>query len=173
MSNILFLEDSSSNYAHRTYINAYKSDATIAFAADFATKGEKCTKNAVIKAKKIYIPIYIFNDINLYIKDISQKIKDCKILNIAGNSIMTLNKFGISQDNCDEIVFNLLYELINKYNCNFTEIRSGGQTGFDESGIKAGNMLKIKTICYCPKGWRFRTIKEDISDEFEFKKRFF
>ena len=62
------------------------------------------------------------------------------------------------------------------YNCsiciNITDIRSGGQTGADESGLKAAVKLGIKAICLCPKGWRFRIATEDISDKVLFKKRF-
>lgn len=174
MNEILFLEDNSNSYSHRTYVNAYNADATIAFAADFLTSGEKCTKRAALQANKIYIPIDIFKDINGVIKDTANKLKDCNSLNIAGNGIATLKRYGVSQEICDEIVFRFLHDLIYNQGCNFTEIRSGGQTGFDESAIKAGIMLGIKTICYCPKGWRFRTIDNvDISSEQEFKKRFF
>lgn len=172
MSDITFIEDSSSNYGHRTYVNAYSADATIAFAVDFTTAGEKCTKNAVLQANKIYIPINILDDVNSCISDIALKLRNCKTLNIAGNGIMTLNKYGISQNECDEIVYNFLYKLIHDYGCGFIEIRSGGQTGFDESGIKASVMLGIKTICCFPKGWRYRGLNGDISNEESFKQRF-
>ena len=85
---------------------------------------------------------------------------------------MTLNKYGISQNECDEIVYNFLYKLRHDYGCSFIEIRSGGQTGFDESGIKASIMLGIKTICCFPKGWRYRALSGDISNEESFKQRF-
>jgi 5'(3')-deoxyribonucleotidase len=40
-------------------------------------------------------------------------------------------------------------------------IRSGGQTGFDEAGLKAGLKLKINTIAYYPKGYRIRDLEGD------------
>lgn len=172
MQEIQYIEDTISNYGHRTFVNASLSDATIAFAVDFTTSGEICTKNAVNQSKKIYIPINIREDFNIKLDEIASKLQNCSKLNIAGNGIMTLNKYGITQEECDEIVFNLLYKLINEYNCSFSEIRSGGQTGFDEAGIKASVMLGIKTICYFPKGWRYRSLSGDISDEAKFKQRF-
>lgn len=173
MEEIIFIEDSSCGYGHRTYVNAYSADATLAFAVNFMTSGEKCTKNATLQAKKIYIPIDITSDINQNIESIASQLVNCKTLNIAGNGIYTLSKYcGIKQADCDKIVLDVLTKLINNYGCHFTEIRSGGQTGFDEAGIKASIALGIKTICYCPKGWRFRTINGDISNEQEFKNRF-
>ena len=46
MCKIKFLEDTSEGYGHRTYINAASADVTLAFAVDFTTGGEKCTKDA-------------------------------------------------------------------------------------------------------------------------------
>ena len=58
------------------------------------------------------------------------------------------------------------------YNLDIQEIRSGGQTGADESGLKAAVKLGIKAVSLCPKGWRFRTETTDISNEELFKNRF-
>jgi hypothetical protein len=49
-------EDSSSNYRDRTYKNA-SADATIAFAINFESAGEKATKTAVLQQGKKYIKI--------------------------------------------------------------------------------------------------------------------
>ncbi len=57
MCKIKFLDDTSEGYGHRTYINAASADVTLAFAVDFTTGGEKCTKDAALKANKLYIPI--------------------------------------------------------------------------------------------------------------------
>lgn len=69
MSKIIYIEDSSRDYNHRTYVNALNADATIAFAIDFSTSGEKCTKKAALCANKIYIPINILDDINSCLDD--------------------------------------------------------------------------------------------------------
>jgi predicted NAD-dependent protein-ADP-ribosyltransferase YbiA (DUF1768 family) len=95
-------------------------------------------------------------------------------LNIAGNGIYTL-KGKYTQEEVDEFTYKLLKavvespELENK----ILSIRTGGQTGFDEAGAKAGMRLGIPTMILAPKGWKFRNAKgQDISDEKAFKDRF-
>jgi hypothetical protein len=52
-------------------------------------------------------------------------------------------------------------------------IRTGGQTGIDEAGAKAGINLSLPTTILAPKGWTFRDISgQDISNEQQFKARF-
>ncbi len=94
-------------------------------------------------------------------------------LNIAGNGIYTMK--GIyKQKEVDAFTYDLLKEVVSSPNLKnkIGFIRSGGQTGFDEAGIKAGDMLGIPTLVYAPKGWRFKTSEADISDEKLFKLRF-
>lgn len=173
MCKIKFLEDTSEGYGHRTYINAASADVTLAFAVDFTTSGEKCTKDAALKANKLYIPINL-GDSNwkVDIPYTAWMIKELHSLNIAGNGIYTLNKYDISQDKCDRMIYYFIERLLNEYECEITSIRSGGQTGVDESGLKVGAKLGIETISLCPKGWKYRTPKKDICDEQMFKERF-
>jgi hypothetical protein len=53
-----------------------------------------------------------------------------------------------------------------------TSIRSGGQTGFDEAGAKAGLKLGLPTTVLAPKDWEFRTNEGNIKSEKAFKSRF-
>jgi len=174
---IHFEEDTSSGYAERTKKNA-SADATIAIAANFSSAGEKLTKNSVIQQGKKYIAI----DANklTVTKDRVNKIVEqlnsvkARTLNIAGNGIYTL-KGKYTQEEVDEFTYKLLKavvespELENK----ILSIRTGGQTGFDEAGAKAGMRLGIPTMILAPKGWKFRNTKgQDISDEKAFKDRF-
>lgn len=173
MSHIQFFEDTSEGYGHRTYVNAASADVTLAFAVDFSTGGEKCTKDAVIKANKLYIPVNLdYSSWKIHAPYIAWMIKDFSSLNIAGNGIYTLSKYGISQDTCDDMIYYFIERLINEYECKITSIRSGGQTGVDESGLKAGVRLGVETISLCPKGWKYRTPTKDICDEQMFKDRF-
>ncbi len=172
---INFFEDTDSNYVHRTYVNASLADLTIAFAVDFSTSGEKCTKKAVIESNKklIQLPLNI-DIINDELPKIIDDIKNCKSLNVAGNGLSTLCKHNITQKQCDEIILYTLKVLKEKYGIIFDTIRSGGQTGADESGLKAAMKIGTKNIIsLCPKGWRFRDEKQDYYDENLFKKRFF
>jgi transcription elongation GreA/GreB family factor len=137
------------------------------------------TKEHVISQGKKYIPVQI--DVkNL---DASDSIADsivkelneanAKTLNIAGNGIYSLG--DATQEQIDTYVYNLLKKVTESPNLKnkITSIRSGGQTGFDEAGIKAANKLGISSLVLATKDWKFRN-KEgvDISNEAQFKARF-
>jgi hypothetical protein len=80
-----------------------------------------------------------------------------------------------TQDQVDEFTYKLLKAIIESPNLKLkiNSIRSGGQTGFDEAGAKAGIKLGIPVTVLAPKGWKFRDINgKDISDEKKFKERF-
>lgn len=142
--------------------------------------GEKCTVKAVKTANKQILQLKINKNgkISSVFKDVIVgfvklfKENNWTSINIAGNGIYTLSQHNITQIRVDEIVFNLIKYLIDN-GCDVKVIRSGGQTGVDESGLKTGEKLGLKTICLAPKGWRFRGVNgKDISDEKLFKKRF-
>jgi hypothetical protein len=95
-------------------------------------------------------------------------------LNIAGNGIYTM-KGKYTQQQVDDFTYNLLKAVIESPNLKtkIESIRSGGQTGFDEAGTKAGIKLGLPTLTLAPKGWTFRDITgKDISNEQQFKARF-
>lgn len=173
LSKINFIEDKSTGYAERTKKNA-SADATIAFAVDFNSAGEKLTKKSVLAHNKLYIPIDA-NNLEITPERVNKianalKEKNIKSLNIAGNGIYTM-KGKYTQQQVDEFTLNLLSEVHKIYP--FESIRSGGQTGFDEAGAKAGIRLGLPTTILAPKGWKFRNSQgQDISDEQQFKARF-
>ena len=72
-------------------------------------------------------------------------------------------------------MYDFLKDVINDKNLKtpITLITTGGQTGVDEAGAKAGMRLGIPTKVVAPKGWTFRSIEnKDISNEQAFKDRF-
>lgn len=179
--NIKFEEEQTSGYRNRTIKNA-SADATIAIAVDFNSAGEKLTKSSVLNQNKKYIPIdpkNIAEDDEIFAKTVWEIVNElnsvnAKTLNIAGNGIYTI-KGKYTQEQIDSFTYGLLKavtespDLKNK----ITSIRTGGQTGFDESGAKAGVKLGIPTKILAPKGWTFRNIEgKDISNEQQFKARF-
>jgi len=181
---IEFIEDTTNGYRNRTQKNA-QADVTIAFACDFGSAGEILTKNSVFKNKKTYIPIdtntldisdeLITNIVNQLNKsgqvDLFTGVRNVT-LNIAGNGIYTM-KGKWSQDQVDDYTYNVLKKVIEMFQGKIVSTRSGGQTGFDEAGAKAGVKLGIKTTILAPKGWRFRDkTGKDIMSEQLFKKRF-
>lgn len=184
LNNIIFQEDDTFGYKSRTIKNA-SADVTIAIAYDFNSAGEKLTKQAVISQDKLYLPVSITslttNENIIEVADsLSQQIKKLNkteiTLNIAGNGLYTLreSQFG-DQNLLDRITYILLLNIIERLKdvATISTIRTGGQTGFDEAGAKAGIKIGIPTLVLAPKGWVFRGIlAEDISNEELFKKRF-
>lgn len=179
VSKIYFKEEESYGYRERTIKNA-SADITLAFAVDFNSAGEKLTKKSVLEQNKLYIPINAnnFNIVDTRINQIIDSINNIDkseiSLNIAGNGIYTMsNKY--SQSEVDTFTFNFLNSILSNPRLNKTikYIRTGGQTGFDEAGAKAGEKLNIPTYVLAPKGWKFRNENGiDISNEKEFKDRF-
>ena len=175
---LIFRQDSSSDYPSRTKKNA-KADATIAFALDFNTRGEKLTKDLVVSQGKQYIPITLFDDLQVNDEMIDSVVSmlnavNAKSLNIAGNGIYTL-KSKFTQQQIDDYVYEVLRRVVNHPALNnpIESIRSGGQSGVDEAGAKAGVLLGIKTGILAPMGWKYRNINGvDISGEQSFKARF-
>lgn len=181
-NSIVFEEEKTEGYKARTIKNA-SADITIAIAKDFNTAGEKLTKNSVLNQGKIYLPVSIdsfssTNEINIVSGMIAQQInnfsKNNIVLNIAGNGIYSLKNIT-TQNFIDNSVLELLEKTIEKLNPEkkIISLRTGGQTGIDEAGAKAGIKLGIPTKILAPKGWVFRNIDNiDISDEKQFKERF-
>lgn len=187
------IEDSERSYLSRTKKNAEWSDITIALGEDLTTAGELQTAKfagaEVVEVEKTnargekYKTVseitnakkgkYIGVDISKTpsAKDIADNIyqqiternlptKDIK-LNIAGNGIYTLKS---EQKVYDTLLTDVIKALQDK-GVTISEIRSGGQTGIDEAGIKAAMSLGIKASLVAPKGFRFRgKDNKDISN---------
>lgn len=173
----LFVEEPTTGYRNRTIKNA-RADATIAFAVDFNSAGERLTRSSVIQQGKKYIPVDTNNPeiTDELVESIVNQLNEvnAKSLNIAGNGIYTL-KGKYTQEQVDNYVYELLSRVLKSPNLttSITSIRSGGQTGYDEAGIKAAQRLGIVNGILAPKGWKFRDVNgKDISDEQAFKARF-
>lgn len=172
---IKFIQHPSPKYPPRTYENA-SADATIAFAFDFNTAGERLTKDAVESQKKMYIsipPLFSSHHIDKAIHFLNKV--NAKTINIAGNGAYTTVRYGYDQAGCDEVVKDFMNILINRKELSneITLIRSGGQSGFDEAGLKAAVKFNIPALCVCPLGWKYKDINGvTICDEKQFKSRF-
>lgn len=172
---IHFIEHPVGGYRERTIENVRQASVTIAIARDFNTAGERLTKNACTKLGASYFPINIaegFQSAAGYAFEVASMmdITDRISVNFAGNGIYSLREYG--QDRVDEWVQSLLLSMTDFIKV--VAVRSGGQTGIDEAGAKAGDRLGILTTVLAPKGWLFRDIHHvDHSSEHEFKKRFF
>lgn len=176
---IVFQEHNLYGYQSRTVKNA-SADVTIAIAVDFNSAGEKLTKTSVLNQKKVYIPVDVSGSLivtNSMISEIENKIPpkagtEGISLNIAGNGIYTM-KGKYTQEQVDKFTYDLIKRLVDHPFIKINSIRTGGQTGFDEAGAKAGRALGIPTTILAPKGWLFRGITgRDTADEKAFKARF-
>lgn len=179
--NLTITASNSVSYKQRTIDNIENSDITIALAADFTSAGEGLTKDEAegrkkyvsenIKGKSIKdakeIAESLFKQIQALGKDTDNELN----LNIAGNGIY---QNGMpSQEEVDDLVLNILKEL-QKLGLQIKSIRSGGQTGIDEAGIKASLALGLPTILHGTKDFKFRKkegkqndIKNDIKQYLE------
>lgn len=173
---IVFQEAHAPGYKLRTLVNA-SAHVTIAFAIDFKTGGEVLTKKCVNDQKNVYVGIHLTEmKLTAAIDLTVDKLNSCyaKTLNIAGNGLYTM-KGKYSQQEIDSLTYDFLKEVLSspRLKTNIELIRSGGQTGFDEAGIKAAVKLGIPALILAPKGWTFRDIDgKDIKDEKAFKNRF-
>ena len=156
---IVFTEDTSTDYAVRTRINATESDMTIAYASDYSTAGEKATAREVTAAKKQFYKFGVkFGDdveranrlAPIYEKNAGQEV----IINIAGNGEYQRGMIPTDQLT-EEIAKDLAF--LQKKGVGIVLVRSGGQTGADEAGVKAAAKLGIPAKVLAPKGWKFRT----------------
>lgn len=162
-------ENSEYGYKARTELNAREADVTFTIALNFNSAGQKMTKDFVLKHNRLYVPISPHGDIGekaeRLVTLLNEKFAGKKhfiSINIAGNGMQTMNGV-LTQEQCDNFTFNLLSSIIQnpELKINIKHIRSGGQTGFDEAGIKAGLKLKIDTTAHYPKNYRIRTLESD------------
>lgn len=148
MRELIIREHTSSSYAPRTYHNASQG-CTLAIATDFTTAGEKLTHKA---AKGKIVQVAWRNTVRDAAAGLYTHLKkqDCHIVNIAGNGIYTLKKFGVTQEEANQFVYDVL-KLVHTHWV-ITKVVSGGQTGMDIAGLVAGCALDIETVGTWPKG---------------------
>ena len=158
----------------------------MAFAVDFSTPGEKLTRRAVDETGHGYIPVQLMlDDIREWsaahraAKDIYDRLGPFQYdhfrLNIAGNSLTSFPA-DINQKDLDIFMTRTLMLLHDMTGRSIRSVRSGGQTGIDEAGVKAADTLGITAVVNGPADYRFRIRNGggymDISDKTRFIDRF-
>jgi muramidase (phage lysozyme) len=180
-SGIKFEESNTALYAERTRKNAAAADITIDFSQTETGSGGKSglTKRATKEAGKVYVNIRVDKDGKFNEQEalaaIDEAITESDIpfgavkVNVAGHGLSSLKA---EQASLDAAVESLLRKVHKKHN--LESVRSGGQTGFDEAGAKAGQALGLPTTVLAPKHWKFRPADgQDRSNSIAaFKKRF-
>lgn len=180
--NLLSFSESSEGYSGRTYENAQAPDIdfTVAFATNFQTAGERCTARA---AGTSLIPVDIFpNEMGLLAAEnaagriyaaLPEAFRKGEPVgfNIAGNSIATLIKVKEQKD--VDIMIALTLKVLRESGINIRNLRSGGQTGADESVAIAAQVLGVPAQVHAPKDWKWRDANGvDHTGEAAFKARF-
>ena len=147
----------SPSYAQRTFHNARAADATVAFAVDFASKGEILTKKAA-QGRYLAVPLNLMQPPEDAARLVFEHLKrlNARSLNVAGNSIKTLAKHGVTQQAANRWVFEVL-EKVHEHR-RIDRVHCGGQTGVDLAGAVAGVALGIETLVMMPAGYRQRGI---------------
>jgi hypothetical protein len=152
------------NYVPRTKENIKNSDATVALALDFGSGGEVLTKNYAAEIKKPYVGINLRTKVEAAANEIATQLKahGAHSVNIAGNGISSLLKASSQQTTPEAMqqwVDNRVLEILKAVHAQYpiSEIRSGGQTGIDEAGIKAATALGIPAKALLPKNFMIRT----------------
>ena len=191
---VKLIEDTERSYLSRTRQNAEWSDVTIALGEDLTTagelqtaklagaevveeertnaRGEKYTTVTKVtnpkKGKYVGINLNIVSSAEAIAMEIYNQIIERNLptdnikLNIAGNGIYTLKS---EQAFYDKLLAEVLKALQDK-GITISEVRSGGQSGIDEAGIKAAVSLGLKASILAPKGYRFRgKDNKDISNK--------
>lgn len=140
----------SASYAPRTFHNARSADLTVAFAVDFSTRGEALTRRAAGDGR--YISLSLAGDPRAGARALYALCRsiNCKTLNVAGNSIRTLNLHGWSQEQCNNYIYDVLRLVCTHWQIQL--IVSGGQTGADLAGGVAGVALDIPVRMTLPAG---------------------
>ena len=160
---IVVRETVSPKYHDRTVMNAREADLTVAFAVDFSTAGEKLTREA---AGDRYLAISLpatpeacrdadcIRDAALLLARRTEG-QGPVSLNIAGNGLDTLMKAGVSQEDADHFIAGVLGVAMSM-GMSLAQVLSGGQSGIDESGVKAAVSYSQKVRVTCPRGYLFR-----------------
>lgn len=147
-------------YRERTKHNADSAQLTCAFASDMYTAGEMLTKKCAglrylgfdITRENIHDEAY-YNEwcgkIKRYIKN-----KNVKTINVAGNGVYTLIKYGITQHDVNQLLYKMIKEL--KETTELQSVVSGGQTGIDIAAAVACHKLNFPCVITLPKGFTQR-----------------
>jgi len=149
---LLINEHKSSSYAPRTYHNA-SMGVTLAVAVDFSTAGEKLTHKASTKGivQAAFTDDYVEVARKLY--KLLQK-TNCHCVNVAGNGIYTLKKYGVTQEDMNVYIYSIL-SLVHEH-WPLSLVVSGGQSGADTAGLVAAEALGVNCMGLWPKGYKMR-----------------
>ena len=157
------MESYSPKFHDRTVENARWADFTVAFAVDFTSPGERLTATA---AGNEYLPFDLPHDgagleddalrrrmaiiLSRRLESMTEPVR----LNVAGSTAADLARHGISQEQADSFVTDVLGRALDE-GLVIGELRSGGQSGIDEAATKAALALGIPASQVVPRGFLY------------------
>ena len=157
------MESYSPKFHDRTVENARWADFTVAFAVDFTSPGERLTATA---AGNEYLPFDLPHDgagleddalrrrmaiiLSRRLESMTEPVR----LNVAGSTAAELARHGISQEQADAFVTDVLGRAVDE-GLRIQELRTGGQSGIDEAGTKAALALGIPASQVVPRGFLY------------------
>jgi len=155
-------QHASAGFAERTKENADAAGATVAIATNFETAGERLTRR--VAGDKYFalgfdVPIA---KAGLRLAKFMRG-KDTTTLNVAGNGIYTLAESGMTQQDVNQHVHDIIAAAHKLWP--ITHIVSGGQTGVDIAGAVAAKALGIPATITLPQGFRQRNVaNQDVNN---------
>lgn len=152
---IELLQHKSTSYAPRTYHNAAQG-VTLAIAADHNTAGERLTQKAA-GDKIVFVDATKFGEQWLNASRLLYLMlrkHNTRTVNVAGNGIYTLSKYGITQVMMNDMVRQILFKV--DEHLKLDKVVSGGQTGADLAGLIAAAKIGIPCTGMWPKGFKMR-----------------
>ena len=181
------------NYPIRTQYNAENAAITIDFTQD-ASKGSGATKKNVNASGNKYQPVVVdsnglmknTDNIDALAKVIANNLTSGQVVNIAGHGAYKATRLGSAGFN--EAIQQSVFD--NELNKIFDRVKffigdkpitgmviSGGQSGYDEAGIKAAKKIGVPTqVNYTGEGLyrppEATGAKDDINNAEQFRKRF-
>ena len=157
------MESYSPKFHDRTVENARWADFTVAFAVDLTSPGERLTATA---AGEEYLPFDLpHSGEELEDERLSRRMAtilarrlesrtDPVRLNVAGSTAADLSHHGISQEQADAFITDVLGRAVDE-GVRIQELRTGGQSGIDEAGTKAALALGIPASQVVPRGFLY------------------
>ena len=156
-------ESYSPKFHDRAVENARWADFTVAFAVDFTSPGERLTATA---AGNEYLPFDLPHDgagledyalrrrMAIILSHRLESMTEPVRLNVAGSTAAELARHGISQEQADAFVTDVLGRAVDE-GLRIQELRTGGQSGIDEAGTKAALALGIPASQVVPRGFLY------------------
>jgi len=183
---VTFIADKSRGYIGRTKRNA-NADTTILFTVNPNSPGSVQTRKFVKAQKRVYRDVFLptaakFEEqggkftkkqVDMVVKALN--FANAKTVNIAGNRMSVFATRGYTQSQIDNAVRKFMRDVLRHPDLKNKSIQiwSGGQSGADEAGTKAGQGLGKITRVIAPADWKYERVGKKGKVSIEYGKKGF